>query len=77
MSNTSSNPFNSIVKQAYTTMPILPPGKLNPGKAEFPKSAHLMTGLVVRPGLLTSSQLFSFTLAWDISFFKKTENCAQ
>lgn len=69
MSTTSSTPFNSIVKQAFTTVPILPLEKLKPGKVEFPKSVQLVTGRVLQPGLLILSQLFH--LYWPGTFHLK------
>lgn len=53
-------------------MPILPLEKLKPGKVEFPKSAQLVTGLVLQPGLLISSQLFH--LYWPGTFHLKKKD---
>lgn len=60
MSINSSNLFNSIEKEAFTIMPILPLRKLNPSKAEFPKADSQECTASDRPGLLTSPQLFHY-----------------
>lgn len=62
-STTSSNRVNSRGRQALTIVPI------RSSKAEPPKSAQLVSGLVLKPAPLTPSQLFHFH--WLGTFHKK------
>lgn len=76
MSIISPGPLNSIVKQAFTIIPIVPQRKLKPSKAEFPKSTLLVTGLVSKAKSSDIITVVSLPLAWDISLKKDRKLCS-